>query len=115
MRKVLMVGVVLLGAMGWAGVDDATIIFRGDVNGDGNVNVADPVYLQNYLFRGGPQPPCFNQADANNDGLVDNTDAVYLYSYLYLGGSPPPNPGAGSTCTIDDLPYPGCDVAPCSP
>ncbi|MCK4403711.1 MAG: hypothetical protein KAW02_01350 [candidate division Zixibacteria bacterium] len=30
---------------------------RGDVTGDGVVNIGDVVYLINYLFRGGP-PPC---------------------------------------------------------
>jgi hypothetical protein len=28
----------------------------GDVNGDGQVNVADVFYLINYLFAGGPAP-----------------------------------------------------------
>jgi hypothetical protein len=29
----------------------------GDANGDGTVNVADAVYLINYIFKGGPPPP----------------------------------------------------------
>jgi hypothetical protein len=29
---------------------------KGDCNGDGEVNIADAVYLVNYLFLGGPPP-----------------------------------------------------------
>ena len=30
----------------------------GDLNGDGNLNLSDPVYLLNHLFRGGQEPVC---------------------------------------------------------
>ena len=35
--------------------------FKADANGDGNLNVNDPVQILRYLFRGGPAPVCFAQ------------------------------------------------------
>jgi len=35
------------------------IITCGDTNGDGKVDVADAVYVMNYIFKGGPEP-CAN-------------------------------------------------------
>ncbi|MBN1441262.1 MAG: hypothetical protein JXA90_01070, partial [Planctomycetes bacterium] len=29
----------------------------GDSNGDGDLNISDPIYLLAYLFLGGPAPP----------------------------------------------------------
>jgi len=67
---------------------------RGNVDGDAgdNVNVADLTYLVDYLFRGGPVPPC--QEEGNVDGDAgENTnvaDLTYLVDYLFRGGPPPP-------------------------
>lgn len=98
-------------------VDEEALILimrRGDVNSDGVVNLTDPVFLNEYLFGGGPEPPCMNQADANNDGQVDVSDSISLLNWLYCGGSAPPAPGPHNTvCAEDDDPYPGCQVSPC--
>jgi hypothetical protein len=61
----------------------------GDANGDGEISLADAVYLVNYLFIGGPAPDPSEAGDANCDGSVDIADAVYLVNYLFLGGPPP--------------------------
>ena len=62
----------------------------GDANGDGEIDVADVVYLTNYLFENGPAPvPCLDAGDANYDGMVDIADVVYLIIYLFIGGPPP--------------------------
>ncbi len=64
----------------------------GDVNQNGGVDLADVVYLINYLFRDGPAPaypPC---ADPNIDCWVSLTDVVYLINYLFRSG-PEPQPG----------------------
>jgi hypothetical protein len=60
---------------------------RGDVNGDGHVNVADVFALINALFAGGPPP--VGIADVNHDGKVDLGDVFSLISYLFAGGTPP--------------------------
>jgi hypothetical protein len=65
------------------------IFVRGDANGDGIVNVADLVYLVNYLYRAGDPPAPEEAGDANCDGIVNVADLVYLVNYLYRGGDPP--------------------------
>jgi len=104
-----------LGSLGWGGVIDlGAIMRRGDANNNGSVDQADAVYISNYLFNGGPAPPCMNQADANNSGTVDVSDPTYILNWLYQGGPAPPAPGPyNTTCTTDDSPYPGC-LNPCS-
>ncbi len=66
----------------------------GDVSGDGQVLVADVVYLINYLLKGGAPPVCSpypytSCADANGDGEVSIADIVYLINYLLKSGPPP--------------------------
>ncbi len=61
----------------------------GDVNGDGEINVADIVFLINYLFKGGPAPEPFRYGDPNADCSVDVADVIYLINYLYREGPPP--------------------------
>jgi hypothetical protein len=48
----------------------SSYIHRGDVNGDGVINVSDVVYLINYLFINGPVPPPLQAGDTNCDGTV---------------------------------------------
>ncbi len=61
----------------------------GDANGDKEVNVADAVYLINYVFKGGPAPDPIEAGDANCDGQVNVGDAVYLITYIFHAGPPP--------------------------
>lgn len=61
----------------------------GDVTGDGIVNIADVVYLVNYLYRGDDPPDPPEAGDVNCDGIIDVGDVVYLINYLYRGGPPP--------------------------
>jgi hypothetical protein len=62
----------------------------GDANDDGDVNVADVVYLINYIFKGGPEPvPQLCVGDVNDDGDVNVADCVYLISYIFKGGPEP--------------------------
>ena len=61
----------------------------GDANGDEVVDVADVMYLINYLFLAGPAPDPLEAGDANSDGVVDIADTMYLINYLFIGGSPP--------------------------
>jgi hypothetical protein len=61
----------------------------GDPNGDGIVNVADVVYLVNYLYRSGTEPDPPEAGDVTCDEVVDVADVVSLVNYLYRGGSEP--------------------------
>jgi hypothetical protein len=64
-------------------------ILRGDANGDDAIDLADAVYLVNYLFIGGPAPEPIEAGDANCSGGVDLADAVYIVNWLFIGGPPP--------------------------
>ena len=66
-----------------------TVFVAGDANRDGVINVADIVYLVNYLYRSGDPPDPEAAGDANGDGIVNVADVVYLVNYLYKGGDPP--------------------------
>jgi hypothetical protein len=61
----------------------------GDATGDDLNDIADLVYLINYLFRFFPPPEPLQAGDANCDGQVNIADLVYLINYLYRGGPPP--------------------------
>ena len=61
----------------------------GDSNGDGRLDVADPIYLLGNLFREGPAFPCEDAADANGDGAIDLSDATFAVRYLFLGEDSP--------------------------
>ncbi len=74
---------------------------RGDANSDQAINLTDPIFILDYLFRGGVTPPCLDAADVNDDGLVQLTDAVVLLGFLFRGQEPPaqpfPEPGVDPT------------------
>ncbi len=67
---------------------------RGDINHQDAppIDIADIVYLINYMFQAGAPPVCIEEADVNGDGeeLVDIADLVYLIDYAFTGGPPPP-------------------------
>jgi hypothetical protein len=61
----------------------------GDANGDGTINVADPVFLIEYIFKGGPPPNPLAAGDVNCDGDINVSDVVYMIDYIFKGGPPP--------------------------
>jgi hypothetical protein len=64
-------------------------VVAGDVTGDGNVDVADIVFLINYLFVGESPRNVPENGDVNCDGVVDIGDVVYLINYLFIEGPLP--------------------------
>jgi hypothetical protein len=69
----------------------------GDVNESGIINVADAVYLVQYIFAGGPPPkPVVQSGNVNCAGVINVADAVYLVQYIFAGGPPAP-------CECNDL------------
>jgi len=60
----------------------------------GEIDVADLTYLVNYLFQGGPAPPCIDEGNADGivgpGGPIDVADLTYLVDYLFQGGPAPP-------------------------
>jgi hypothetical protein len=78
-----------------------TELRRGDANGDSRVDIADPIWILNELFLGGPASSCADAADANDDGLVNGTDAIRLIDHIFLGSRPPPPAPGTETCGPD--------------
>lgn len=64
----------------------------GDASGDSLADLADVVFLVNYLYRYGLEPCMCEAADCNGDCLVDLGDLVYLLGYLFRD-DPDPVPG----------------------
>lgn len=72
---------------------------NGDVNGDLQRDVSDPVHLLLHLFSDAPAPvplatcggmPTFvRNGDTNGDGTRNISDVVHLLSWLYSGGVSP--------------------------
>jgi hypothetical protein len=76
----------------WSKVEDVVVLeafIRGDVNGDGQINTSDVVYLINYLYIDGPAPVPLEAGDTNSDGQLNIIDVVYLINFLFIGGPPP--------------------------
>ncbi len=99
------------------GVEEITLPFvyqegssfvRGDVDGNGSVNIGDAIHILQGLFANGHMPACLDWADANDDGSVNIADAIYLLSYLFVSGPAPaaPFPDPALDPTPDDLPCP---------
>jgi len=61
----------------------------GDANDDAQANVGDAVYLINFVFKGGPFPPCMNEGDPNTDCQVNVGDAVFMINFVFKGGPAP--------------------------
>jgi len=60
----------------------------GDCNEDGVTDIADVIWLVNYLFIGGsPPPPCTGNVTC--DCMIDVADLVHLINYLFISGPPP--------------------------
>jgi len=77
--------------LSWFGIGRAPEEYMaGDANGDETLDVADVVYIVNFLYKGEAAPTPYLAGDANCDGTVDLADVVYLINYLYKGGDPPP-------------------------
>tara|TARA_B100001013_G_scaffold226829_2_gene138995 strand:+ start:806 stop:1861 length:1056 start_codon:yes stop_codon:yes gene_type:complete len=73
--------------VGTPGGSQASIL--GDSNGDNRLNIADPVYLLNHLYREGSPSPADSRPDANCDGAVSLSDAIILIEYFFLDGEAP--------------------------
>jgi hypothetical protein len=72
-----------------AGYVHASFVNRGEVTGDGLIDLGDLLFLISYLYKGGLAPCPVEAGDLNCDGIIDLGDILYLISYLYKGGPPP--------------------------
>ena len=84
---------------------------RGDVSGDGVINLADPIQVLNIILSAASNL-CADASDSNDDGVVDIADVGYLLATMFQEGALPPDPGfqCGIDPTDDDL---GCETPNC--
>jgi parallel beta-helix repeat protein len=90
---------------------------RGNADGaTPALDLSDGIFVLNWLFLGGREPPCLDAADSNDDGRIEIADAVRVFTFLFLGGVAPEAPGptaCGQDPTRDELgcvEFPACTV-----
>ena len=82
---------------------------RGDANGDGSINISDPIFVVEDLFgsSAGTVVLCEDAADANDDGMLDLADVIQLLNFVFLANPVVlPSP---ETCGFD----PTADILDC--
>lgn len=62
---------------------------RGDATNDDRVNVVDLTSMVDYLFKGGDEPACYDEADCDGNGLVNVSDITFLVDFLFKEGPDP--------------------------
>jgi Zn-dependent M28 family amino/carboxypeptidase len=62
----------------------------GDPTMNGEIDIADVLYLINYLYKAGPSPDPLQTGDVTCNGQVNIDDVIFLINYLYKNGSAPP-------------------------
>lgn len=78
-----------------------SIFARGDCNQDARFDMADPIYMLDYLIlQVAPPPDCLDSCDLNDDGAVNIVDPIFALHFLNTLGPPPP------------APFPDCNVDP---
>ncbi|MFQ5453045.1 MAG: hypothetical protein ACE5D6_02515, partial [Candidatus Zixiibacteriota bacterium] len=97
MKRILLFSMFLLLLISFATPAQGQIC--GDVNNDGNVDIADMVYLLDYIFNNGPAPVNLYYANMNQCDGLDVSDIAYLNNYMFNGG---PAPCEGPPCTSDN-------------
>ncbi|MEE8575695.1 MAG: hypothetical protein V3T31_00435, partial [candidate division Zixibacteria bacterium] len=83
-------------------VDTAGLAFCGDANQDSTVNIADAVYLTNYLWLGGSSLGIYNNANVDNCDAVDAADLGAMTDFLFMNFDP--------MCTTVKCPAPANDL-----
>ena len=64
--------------------------YRGDVDKNGKFDVADVIYMVNYLFKSGPKPIEFvDQMDVDGNGSTNVADVIYSVNNRFKGGAYP--------------------------
>lgn len=85
---------------------NAPTFIRGDVNGNGGIDLVDPLMGLTYMFSAGEAPSCIDALDADDSGATNLVDPLRILLYMFTGGVPPapPFPRPGADPTGDTLP-----------
>ncbi|MCA8961454.1 MAG: hypothetical protein KDC38_13110, partial [Planctomycetes bacterium] len=78
----------------WYHRDKRDFYLRGDVSGDGLLNVADAPAALSYLFLG-TSNDCSAAVDADADGQASIVDPIFVLAYLFSSGPSPATPFPG--------------------
>ena len=72
--------------------DPVCCAVRGNIDHSegGAIDIADLVYLVDYMFNGGPESPCEGEANIDGEASIDIADLVYLVDYMFNDGPAPP-------------------------
>jgi hypothetical protein len=114
--------IALLATSGVAGLLDGvtapgSVFRRGDVDGNGLLDVTDAVASLSFQFLGTFAPPCMDALDFDDNGRIELTDPIGNLTYQFGGGGEPPAPGV-ETCGPDPTPDEGgelgCENTPAS-
>jgi len=62
-----------------------SIFTLGDVNANGKIDLADVIYLANYILKGGFSPVPLKSGDVNCDSKYDLVDVIKLARYVLFG------------------------------
>ncbi len=91
---------------GLPGIRDTWGIFRrGDVNGNGVLDISDPILNLDFQFLGNYIPDCLDACDFDDNGKVEITDPIANLAHQFAGTAPPFPPGpdrCGFDPTTDD-------------
>jgi len=75
--------------------------WKFDPNEDSVLNIADAIFILQYLFSGGKKPFCLETSDFNGDKSINIADAISILNWLFAKGAGPKElTGPG----IDDSP-----------
>ena len=87
---------------------------RGDMDGDNWLGVDDAVYALNFLFIGGPVPPCLAAADADGDDAFNGLlEVLFILRAFFLGEESPPEPFPDCGLDPDTTINLGCNAPSC--
>ncbi len=64
-------------------------IVCGDADGNGSIELGDPIFLIEYIFADGQPPLTLSNGDSNSSGVITISDAVLIVRYLMFGGAIP--------------------------
>lgn len=71
--------------------DGCCLFSRGNADGDvlDQIDISDLVFMVAYMFQGGAEPPCMDEADIDGSGGIDISDIVALVAFMFSGGAAP--------------------------
>ncbi len=73
-----------------AGAIEIQSYIRGDIDGNGEIDIADLVALVDYMFNQGAVPDPYEAGNIDGINDINIADLVYMVDYMFNQGPPPP-------------------------